>query len=273
MAQLGEEFKGKVDESQKGEKEQQEQLGSQKEEKNVEQNEEKNKNQSQPQTLFGGLSSGQNFGQNLFNNSGINLKPGQLFTGNILSSSTQPSSELFSSLFNNNSNVEIKPVQPQPQIIQQAPKESDGSDDDDEDDLDEKYLQTEQKQEYAPNTELITKQDIEKFRKNANGILEQGTAAIEKANNGECYFFVYRNEKQEVVYAGQLIKGLSVTKPLGQKQENLLLKVLGKKESENQKEQEETTENKQFTIDTLKLMFKQEEGANAFKSELSKSFQ
>ncbi|CAD8179936.1 unnamed protein product [Paramecium octaurelia] len=271
MAQLGEEFKGKVDESQKGEKEQQGQVGSQKEEKNAEQNEEKNTNQSQPLTLFGGLNSQ----QNLFNNSGINLKPGQLFTGNILSSSTQPSSEIFSSLFNNNSNIEIKPVQPQPQIIQQAHKQSDGSDDDDEDDLDEKYLQTEQKQEYAPNTntELITKQDIEKFRKNANGILEKGTAAIEKANNGEYYFFVYRNEKQEIVYAGQLIKGLSVTKPLGQKQENLLLKVLGKKEQENQKEQEETTENKQFTIDTLKLMFTQEEGANAFKSELQKSLQ
>ncbi|CAD8175175.1 unnamed protein product [Paramecium pentaurelia] len=271
MAQLGEEFKGKVDESHKGEKDSKEQSGSQQEDKNIQQNEEKPRNQTQPLTLFSGLNSG----QNLFNNSGISLKPGQLFTGNILNSSAQPSSEIFSSLFNNNSNLEIKSVKPQPEISQQASKESDGSDDDgqDEDNEDQQYLQIEQKYDYTPNTEQITKQDIEKFRKNTNEILEKGIVTIEKANNGECYFFVYRNEKQEVHYAGQLVKGLSVTKPLGQKQENLLLKAISKKQKEDQNEQQEVAENKQFTIDTLKLMFTNKEGAEAFKTELSKALQ
>ncbi|CAD8084907.1 unnamed protein product [Paramecium sonneborni] len=272
MAQQGEELKGKIDESQKGQNEQKEQSVQQQEEKNAEDSQEKPKNQSQSQSLFSGLNSG----QNLFNNSGINLKPGQLFTGNILSSSTQPTSELFSQLFKN-TNVEINCGKTQSEINQQIskPAENNNQDDDEEDDdeEDQKYLYSDFKYEQNADLEQIIKQDLEKFRRNANQILEKGTVSIEKAKNEESYFFIYRNQTQQIIYAGQLIKGLSKTRPLGQKQENLLLKAVSKKEQENQQELQQVDDKKQLVIDILKLMFTTKEGAEEFKKQLEKVLQ
>ena len=48
------------------------------------------------------------------------------------------------------------------------------------------------KYEYDANTEQIAKFNIEKFRKNANDVLEKGTVAIEKVKDKEAYFFIYR---------------------------------------------------------------------------------
>lgn len=65
------------------------------------------------------------------------------------------------------------------------------------------------------------------------------------------------------MYTGQLIKGISEVKPLGTKPENLILKAVSRNSEDAKKE---------FSIDTLKVMFSAKEGADQFKEEFAKIF-
>jgi hypothetical protein len=66
------------------------------------------------------------------------------------------------------------------------------------------------------------------------------------------------------LYTGQLIKGISEVKPLGTKHENLIFKAVSRNSEPDAK--------KEFSIDTLKVMFSAKEGADQFKEEFAKIF-
>ncbi|CAD8074080.1 unnamed protein product [Paramecium sonneborni] len=272
MAQQSAEFSKKVDESHKGQDEDKD-----KPQETNQQNEEKNeaqKSENKAPSLFGSMING----QNLFNNNSTT----SIFQGGLFGSS-QPTTGLFSSGPSILNAVNVDLTKPGPSLfgISYKAQKSDDSDPGDDDGQEEQKPEDDEpkqivmKYDYTSNTEQLVKVNVEKFRKNTNDILEKGSVAIEKSKTGDAYYIVYRNAIQQSLYTGQLVKGFSSIKPLGQKAENLIIKALSRKEKQDSKSEEkgENDEKNSLSIDTLKVMFTTKEGSEEFKTEFAKIFQ
>ncbi|CAD8167463.1 unnamed protein product [Paramecium octaurelia] len=272
MAQQSVDLKSKVDESVKGdevnepqqEKESNQNQDNKQENKETESNEKKNGG-GQFQSLF------KNHENNLFANLGASINSsGGLF------GSTKPSTGLFAVLNQqepNNNGIDL--TKPGPSLFgidYKIPKsdESDGGEDagaeDEQKPDDEEPKQIEMKYDYSALTEQLLVAEIEKFRKNANDVIEKGTVALEKAKEKETFYFIYRNQIQQILYTGQLFKGISEVKPLGSKQENIIIRAISTKQVQSQNEKDS------IQVDTLKVMFKDKEKVDLFKEKMQNMF-
>ncbi|CAD8063311.1 unnamed protein product [Paramecium primaurelia] len=273
MAQQSVDLKSKVDESIKGDEtnEPQQEKDSNQDQDNKQENKETEKNENkngggQLESLF------KNNGTNLFTNLAMTVNSsGGLF------GSTKPSSGLFANLNQQepiNNGIDL--TKPGPSLFgidYKIPKsdESDGGEDaggeDEQKPEDEEPKQIEMKYDYSTQTEQLLIVEIEKFRKNANDVLEKGTIALEKSKEKDTFYFIYRNQIQQILYTGQLFKGISDVKPLGSKQENIIIRAISRKQKTESQEDKDSIQ-----IDTLKVMFKDKEKVDLFKDKMQNMF-
>ncbi|CAD8083571.1 unnamed protein product [Paramecium sonneborni] len=273
MAEHSVDLKSKLDDSIKGVEDiepQQEkdsnQIQDKKQEKQETQTSEK-KDGGQLESLF------KNNGTNLFNTLGMTLNQnGSLF------GSSQPNTGLFANINKqepNNNGIDL--TKPGPSLFGidfkvHKSDDSDGAEDvggeEEQKPDDEEPKQIEMKYDYSTQTDQLFVSDIEKFRRNTNDVLEKGTVALEKSKESDSFYFIYRNQIQQILYTGQLFKGISEIKPLGSKQENVLLRAISRKQQQMTQSQNKDP----VQIDSLKVMFKEKEKADLFKEKIQNVF-
>ncbi|CAD8073120.1 unnamed protein product [Paramecium sonneborni] len=225
----------------------------------------KKKDGGQLESLF------QNNGTNLFNILGVTLYSNRSLFGTL-----QINRGMFGNINNkepNNNGIDLtKPCSSLFGIDFKVYKsdDSDGAEDigqeDEQKQEDEEPKQIEMKYDYSTQTDQLLILEIEKFRINTNDVLEKGTVALEKSKDSSVFYFIYRNQIQQILYTGQLLKGISQIKPLGSKQENILLRAMSRIQKTQSQEQYPVQ------IDTLKIMLKDKENAELFKEKISNLF-
>jgi len=112
--------------------------------------------------------------------------------------------------------------------------------------------------QYQQTYDKIASQKVEKFKPGAKSLLPQGEVSLNKMNEN-VFFIIYRNKAKVIQYQGQLIRKVSTTSYLNERQDAMQV-VTFSEEKGDPKEK-----GSKLSRDILKMMFQTSEQCNEFK--------